>query len=283
MQSATSYDVELLKSTASEEETVEQTKTGVTALTASFKLSSVASFYDSHIVRVTAKNAGGNSDSTKSSVVAPPDPPALTESVAGTRSADGKQLTVSWDAVDGADSYSLNYYVHDGNDQWFRYTDDITTTSFTMTGLQPKYSYTAAIMSVNTYRDGELLVRHGHGWKNSNMIYAPPGGPSNVGHEWQSAANRLVLVIKWTEPDFTGTGPYGSSSDLRYNVYCRASSTSAWVKVISSTSKPVSGNPKRHETWTTNSNCLAYTGQMAITAINVIEGVKTDAHTLTLN
>ena len=207
---ATSYDVELLKS-ADGETTVEQTKTGVTVLTASFKLSSVASFYDSHIVKVTANGVTGV-DPGESSAVGPPAPPAMTANVAGTRSADGKELTVSWDAVTGADSYSLNYYVHDGNDQWFRYTDDIVGTSFTMKNLQPKKSYTAAVMSVNSYREGNLLVRHGHGWVNSNETYAPPSAPVSVGHEWQSAANRVVLVIKWTEPDFTGTGPNGSSS-----------------------------------------------------------------------
>ena len=278
---ATSYDVELLKQTATGGTTVEQTTTGVTATTASFKLSSAASFRDSHVVKVTPNGAPAFGPG-ESAVIAPPAAPALTTSVSGTRSADGKQLTVSWDEVTGADSYSLNYYVHDGNDKWFRYTDDIVGTSFTMKNLQPKKSYTAAIMSVNTYRDGDLFVRHGHGWANSNETYAPPSAPTSVGHEWQSAANRLVLVIKWTEPDFTGTGPNGSSSDLRYSVYCRTSSTASWVRVINRTSKPVSGNPKRHETWSTNDNCLPFTGQVAITAINYFEGVKSGAHTLSL-
>ena len=74
--------------------------------------------------------------------------PPLVASVSGTRSANGQQIAVSWTAAANATHYSLNYFVHDGNTQWFRYTDDITTTSFTMTGLQPKKAYTLAVQSV---------------------------------------------------------------------------------------------------------------------------------------
>ena len=374
---ATSYDVELLKHTSLGEMTVEQTTTGVTALAASFKLSSVASFSDSHVVRVTAKNAGGSSESVDSSVVTPPDPPAmtasvtgarsfddtggltvinltwdavegathyllnyyvhdgsdewhrhtnditgtsftmtglqetmgytlavmavkhyregnllvrhghgwknsglveapappaLTESVTGTRSADGKQITVSWVAVEGATQYSLNYYVEDdGNDEWFRYTDDIVGTSFTMTGLQPTRAYTVAIQSVTQYQGNGFTRSFADGWKNSDKIHAPPGKPTSVSTNKYGSASSPRVRVSWTIPGFRGTGPDSAADKISYNIYCRSNSGASWDKVASGlTSSSGSLNPSY--TVLNNLTCWRYTGEVAVSATNVVEG-----------
>ena len=267
------YKVELLKWTTSGT-TVEQTATGVTATTASFKLSSVASFLDSHVVRVTPNDVT-NFGPGESGVIAPPDPPAMTTSVTGTRSADGKELTVSWDAVDGADSYSLNYYVHDGNDQWFRYTDDIVGASFTMTGLQPKKAYTAAIMSVNTYREGDLLMRHGHGWVNSNLVQAPPGASRDLNHTKNMVGVQLNSInFGWTIPEFTGTGADEASDEISFNVFCRQKSSHSWTLVKSGIKPTVTGNnPTKYFVLLDDDSCIgSAVSQGAVVAINEIAG-----------
>ena len=121
--------------------------------------------------------------------------PPLVASVSGTRSENGKQIAASWTAASDATHYSLNYYVHDGNDQWFRYTDDIVGTSFTMTGLRPTYGYTIAIQSVK--RVGEDV--YAYGWTNSDEIEAPapPDLVDADSIEVQRSENGEELKIKW--------------------------------------------------------------------------------------
>ena len=200
----------------------------------------------------------------------------MTANVSGSRSADGKELTVSWDAVDGADSYSLNYYVHDGNDQWFRYTDDIVGTSFTMTGLQPKRAYTVAVISVNVYRESDdIFARHGHGWVNSNKVHAPPGASRNLSH----SKNMVGLVLssinfEWTIPEFTGTGSDEADDEISFNVFCRQRSSHSWTLVKSGIKPSVlSSNPTKYWVFLDDDSCIgSAVSQGAVVAINEISG-----------
>ena len=119
--------------------------------------------------------------------------PALVESVKGKRSDDGAQIEASWTAVDDATHYSLNYYVHDGNDQWFRYTDDITDTTFTMTGLQQTKAYTIAVQSVIKEGDDS----YAWGWVNSDIV-APPAPELVEDVEGARSEDGKTIEVSWS-------------------------------------------------------------------------------------
>ena len=258
---ADTYNVWLWKETAANPQVL-QTKTGVTDTSVEFE---ITEFDDSHQVAIMAKNNYGEGALRSSSVIHPPSPPALTESVTGARSRDGASITAAWTAVEGATHYHLNYTADDGA-TWLRYASDIaaSNTSLAMVSLQKKKKYIIAVQSVTTYQGTNVTKSLAHGWTDSGAIHAPPGKPTGV----SGAKGSQQVTVSWTIPSFRGTGPNGAANKISYAIYCRANDYTKWVKVVSNlTSYYGVLNPQYT---VTNANC--WTNRVAVTATNVVEG-----------
>ena len=253
---ATSYDVELRIWTFVGT-TVDKTKTGVTGTSATF---TVSDFADSHVVQVTAKNSSGSGDASASSVAHPPDAPGQPSSVTGARSTDGATIAASWSAVDGATGYDLRYKTSGG--LWQTHSTHTANTSASMTGLDKTKAYVISVRAVKKYVGSSTVTLNGD-WKNSAAIHAWPGKPTSL-----SASGYLHsdTTIRWTRPSFIGTG-----SGLKYNVYCRTYGDKPWVKVKSNVSDTSNGNV---EVSVDNNNCNVHSAEVAVAAVNGVEGEK---------
>ncbi|MDR1219257.1 MAG: hypothetical protein LBK73_06550 [Treponema sp.] len=139
-------------------------------------------------------------------------PPAPTNVSAG---AVDTEVTVSWDAVDGASSYNV-------------YRADSQTGTYTKVGASATASYTETVASVGTYYYAVSAVgASGFESARSAPTAATVTGPAVPTDMSASAADDQVTV-SWDAVD-------GASS---YNVYRADSQTGTYTKVGASTSPP---------------------------------------------
>ena len=270
---ATSYDVELMKSTTSGT-TVEQTLTGETGETASFTLATAASFHDSHVVSVTAKNADGDSDAVSSAVVGPPDAPDAPDSVTGARSTDGASIAAEWSEVSGASYYDVRHSSDNGQN-WTNSASYLTDTELSLTGLDKKKAYIVAVKTTTQYTQGSIAAILESDWQNSDTIHAPPSAPRGITFMPQERLERSLVsaYAEWEWPEYTGTGSDEAADELSYNVSCRASSTDSWTRVLTETKSPISTyDSKKHKVTVTDASCLSESSEVGISAVNEVEG-----------
>ena len=151
-----------------------------------------------------------------------------------------------------------------------------------MTGLQPTRGYTIAIQSVKKVGDDS----YAWGWTNSDQVQAPPGAPRSLGHTKNySVVNGLLgmeltsVTVRWTQPEFTGTGPDSAGDKLKYNISCR-DGNGVWARIHSGQSFTITANnPVKHKVNLTDDRCLDNGAKVAISAINAIAGPDA-VHTL---
>ena len=133
-----------------------------------------------HSYRIKAVNTSGESDwsspITISTLIAPPAAPVNADAKATTT-----EITLVWDAVSGADSYSIEL---DGSSV----VNNITATSYSVTGLTSGTNHSYRIKAVNAGGDSD--------WSSPILIstlIAPPATPVNV----TATASTTKITIVW--------------------------------------------------------------------------------------
>ena len=143
----------------------------------------------------------------------------------------------------------------------------VTLTSWTAGGTSYSIDNTSTwdikIVSTNSTGRAEDLAP---------LIYSLPAAPTSV--TYATSTNTLT----WTPPTDTGNGP--NSSALKYNVYCRQTSTETWTKVIDKESVPSGAGP--HTKTLTDTKCTQTNSQVEIAIVNVYEGLRAHASAATL-
>ena len=261
-ESTTHYLVELYKWGPGPE--LAQTLSSVTETSAEF---TIGDFNKSHTVSVTSKNAFGSGERADSALVRMPDPPAAPSSVSGTRSPNGASIAATWASVDGASSYDVRYSADNGT-SWTTASTGATDTKTTISGLSASESYILSARASKTYTgDGGASATLTSEWSSSSdTIHAPPGAPAITS---VTGSGDQKATITWSRPSFTGTG----SENLKFNIYCRASADqSFWILAL----KELNPAPQLTtlQIKVSEDQCRQTGSQVAVSAINVIEGAK---------
>ncbi len=202
---ADSYSIELDGSSVVDN--ITDTSYSVTGLTSNTQ----------HSYRVKAVNAAGGSDWSSpmsiSTLIAPPATPVNVNATASTT-----EITLVWDAVSGANSYSIEL---DGSS----IVNNITDTTYTVTGLTSNTEHSYRIKAVNTADESE--------WSSPvsiSTLIAPPATPVNVDVE----ATTTEITLIWDA--VSGADSYSIELDGS-SVVNNITTTSYSVKELTSGTK----------------------------------------------
>ena len=185
---ATSYSIK--RTPTSSTDAAEKLETGITETKFDFTGLDTGVTYK---ITVTAVNGSGSSaESTVSHQLAPiavAKPSAPTNLAATAGSADGS-LTLSWDAVANATSYSIKRTPTSSTDAAEKLETGITETKFDFTGLDTGVTYKITVTAVNgSGSSAESTVSH----QLAPIAVAKPSAPTNLAATAGSADGSLTL------------------------------------------------------------------------------------------
>ena len=158
-----------------------------------------------YVVGLRAGNDSGWSNWVNSAPAAPPNPPpAAPASVTVARS--NGTLTASWDAPAGSPTkYHITYSVN-GHWNWTAASDNHTSTSITISGVDNNTTYVVGVRAGNATGWG--------GWTNSDSI-APIYAPGQVG-SLSATRSGTGISVSWSAPANNG-GSAVTSYDVNYS------------------------------------------------------------------